>query len=258
MTQFGDQLSQGNAFYEAFSVWNGGGQAGLPLATSPSDTQALGVPHTQTFAYQIGVASTAGTATAGNFFYSASGATGGITLTNTTNDVPRGVRIFSSVNLSTVTFTLIGTDGYGRTLEFQTPGPTGNTLGNVGSYVDTAVTFQTLVTASGNGSTGTTAFSISNNDTFGLPYHLPNVGCGLGLYVDGHTATAAPTFTAGFTATGTSTATSADVRGTVTLATTDLSDGSKYFTVLMIQPPVNLTVATDDKVHNYGATPYAG
>ena len=258
MTQFSDQFRLGAAYFGLQANWSGGGQAGFPLATAPQDTQTNGVPLTQTFMYQLGAASTAGTATAGRFFYSATGATGGITLTAFTNDVPRSARIFSSVNLSTVTFTLIGQDGYGQTQAWSGVGPTGNTLGNSGSYVDTSVTWHTITTASGSGSTGTTAFSISNNDTYGLPFVLSNVGMALGVYINGAMASIAPTFTAAFTPTGTVTATTGDVRGTVALATAVIADGSRYFTVGMITPNVNLTPTTDDKLRSYGATPFAG
>jgi hypothetical protein len=258
MTQFSDQIRLGAAYFGLQANWSGGGQNGLPLASAPQDTQVNGVPLTQTFYAQIGQASTAGTATAGRFFYSATGATGGITLTAFTNDWPRGARIFSSVNLSTVTFTLVGQDGYGQTQVWSGAGPTGNTLGNTGSYVDTSVTWHTITTASGSGSTGTTAFSISNNDTYGLPYVLSNVGMGLGVYIDGATASIAPTFTAAFTPTGTVTATTGDVRGTVALATAVLANGTRYITVGMIAPPVNLSVTTDNKVNSFGATPFAG
>ena len=262
MTNFSDQLRVGSAYFGRSSRWNADGTAGamngLPIATSPQDTQVNGVPMTQAFVYQIGTASTAGTATAGRFFYSATGATGGITLTTYVNDVPRSVRIFSSVNLSTVTFTLIGTDGYSQTQQYSILGPTGNTLGNVGSYVDTLVAWTDLTSASGNGSTGTTAFGISNNDTYGLPYVLTNVGMGLDGYYNGGSASIAGTWVAAFTPTGTPTATTGDVRGTYTFGTTILANDSRNFSVMYVAPPVNLTVVTDDKNRNFGATPFAG
>lgn len=267
MTNFFDQLSQGAAAYAPFGVWNGGGQSGLPVATSPYDTQVYGVPHTQTFAYQIGTASSA---LASGVFFSASGTatTGTTTLTATgalaaggvaTFDVPRGLRITASVNLSTTTFTFVGTDGYGKTMTYNLAGPTGNTFGNTGSYVDSLVTFKTVtaisITAAATG-IATTALAIGDNNCFGLPYRIDNVGMGIGVFINGSSATVPATWAAGFTATGTSTATTADVRGTVTLATVVLANDSRYITVCMIQPPVNLTASLDDKVHNYGAAPY--
>lgn len=260
MTQTRDKISQGNAYFEKSGAWNATtAMNGLPVASSPYDTQDRGVPHTNTFFYQIGQASTAGSATASRFFYSASGATGGITPLNSyTNDVPRGLRIFSSVNLSTVTFTIVGTDGYGQTQTHSFVGPTGNTLGNTGSYTDSLVAFKTVTSASGNGSTGTTAFGISNNDMYGLPYVLANAGMGLGLTINGATASIAPTVTAAFTPTGTPTASTSDVRGSVTLATAVLANDSRYITFGFIQNTENQTVSTDSKVNSFGATPFAG
>ena len=257
MTHYSDQLSQGRAVYARWTQWNAGNTNAMPSSAAPTDTNTLGIPHHQCIVYQIGIASTAGVATAGAVIYSATGATGGITLgTTVTFDVVRGVRIFTTVDLSTVTFTIRGTDGYGVAQAWSGAGPTGNTLGNIGSYVDSSVTFKTVITASGSGSTGTTAFSISNNNVYGLPFHLPNVGRALGCFVNGNTATIVATFTAGLTATGTPTATTADVRGTVTLPTTQLADGSRYFTVHMLAPTAGLAVGSDDKNRSYGATPF--
>lgn len=266
MTQFTDQLRLGNAYYELQAKWNGGNNSGFPLATQPQDTQHRGVPLTQVFYYQMGTASTA---LASGIFYSASGtATAGVgTLTSTgalvtasvaTFDVPRGVRITSSINLSTTTFTFVGTDGYGKTQTHAFVGPTGNTAGNVGSYTDSLVTFKTITSASSNTATGTgtTLLMIGNNDLYGLPYVLPNAGCGLDVYINGASATVPATFTAAYTPTGTPTASTTDVRGTVALSTGVLSNGTRYFTVGMIAPPVNLSVVTDDKVRNYGAAPF--
>lgn len=268
MTAFSDQLAQGAASYAAFAQWNGGGMSGLPVATSaPWDTQTLGVPHSQTFAYQIGTASTA---LASGVFFSATGTatTGTSTLTATgalaaggvaTFDVPRGLRITASVNLSTTTFTFVGTEGYGQDQTYSMTGPTGDTFGNAGSYVDSLVTFKTItaisLTAAATG-IATTALAIGDNNCFGLPYRIDNVGMGIGVFINGSSATVPATWAAGFTATGTTTATTADVRGTVTLATVVLANDSRYITVCMIQPPVNLTPSTDDKVHSYGAAPY--
>lgn len=270
MTQTRDKLFQGNAYFEKADAWNTTSPLnGMPVGSSPYDTTDRGVPHTNTFYYQIGQASTAGSATASRFFYSASGATGGISLTSSnagagvsggvgTNDVPRGIRIFSSVNLSTVTFTIVGTDGYGQAQTHSFVGPSGNTLGNVGSYTDSLVTFKTVTSASGNASTGTTAFGISNNDMYGLPYVLANTGMAMGVYINGAMASIAPTFVAAFTPTGTPTASTSDVRGSVTLATAVLANDSRYITVGMIQNAENVTFNTDSKVNSYGAAPFSG
>lgn len=268
MTQSSDQIRLGQAYYEAAARWNGGAMAGFPLATSPQDTQVRGVPLTQAFYYQMGTASTA---LASGIFYSASGtataagnvmtATGVLYVSGTANlDVPRGVRITASINLSTTTFTVVGTDGYGKTQSSAFVGPTGNTIGNTGSYVDSLVTYDTVVTISNNTATGlgTTLVMVGTNDTYGLPFVLSNVGCGLDVYINGASATVPATFTAAYTPTGTPTASTADVRGTVALATVVLANGTRYITVGMIAPPVNLSIITDDKVRSFGATPFAG
>ena len=265
MTQFSDQISLGRAYFARFANWNGTtGANGMPSATTSYDTQVLGVPHTQIFAYQAGTASTA---LASGIFYSATGATGAGSLTLTgslvsagvaTLDVPRCIRLTASVDLSTNTFVIRGTDGYGQSLTWSGAGPTGNTFGNAGSYVDSLSAFKTVTSASGTGGSSTTAFAIGVSNTFGLPFRLANAGLGLGVYISGSTATTigTNTWTAGFTATGTPTATTADVRGTVAVATTVLPNDTRYYTFLMIQPPVNLTQSSDIKERSYGTTPF--
>lgn len=268
MTQFSDQLRLGNAYYEAQARWNGGGQAGLPLASSPQDTQVRGVPLTQTVYYQMGTASTA---LASGIFYSASGtatvagnvmtATGVLVVGGSVNfDVPRGIRVTASINLSTTTFTVVGTDGYGKTQSHSFVGPTGDTIGNTGSYTDSLVTFDTVTAVSNNVATGlgTTLVMVGDNNLYGLPYVLSNVGCGLDVYINGCSATVPATWTAAYTPTGTPTASTSDVRGTVALSTVVLANGTRYITIGMIAPSVNLTPTTDDKIRNYGATPFAG
>lgn len=264
MTNFFDPLFQGQATFARWGNWNGtSGSNGIPTASNPNDTQIYGVPHTQTICYEIGTASTA---LASGIFFSASGATGAGTLTSTgalvsggvaTLDVPRAIRFTASVDLSTNVFTVRGTDGYGQSLTWSGAGPTGNTFGNNGSFVDSTVTFKTVITASAVGGSSTTAFAIGTSNTFGLPYRIANSGKGLGLYINGGHATVPPTVTAGFAATGTPTATTADVRGTVAVATTVLPNDSRFFTFVFVAPPVGLTQATDTKENSYGATPFS-
>lgn len=268
MTQFRDQLRLGGSYYEAEARWNGGGMAGLPLASSPQDTQVLGVPMTQTFYYQMGTASTS---LASGIFFSASGtatvagnvmtSTGPLVSAGTANlDLPRGIRVTASVNLGTTTFTIVGTDGYGKTQSHSFVGPTGNTIGNTGSYTDSLVTFDTVTAISNNTATGvgTTLVMVGTNDMYGLPYVLANVGCGLDIYINGASATVPATFAAAFTPTGTPTASTVDVRGSVTLATVVLANGTRYFTIGMIAPTVNLGLSNDTKVNSFGAQPFAG
>ena len=268
MTQFQDQIRQGNAYFELQARWNGGGMAGLPLATSPQDVQVVGVPHTQTVHYQVGLASTA--LASGIVYNTATAVASTLTATGVlvsagvaTLDVPRCIRITSTTNTSTTTFTIVGTDGYGQTLVWSGVGPTGNTAGNIGSYVDSLSAFKTVTSASAGAGTSTAGVLIGTSNTFGLPYVLTNAGCGLGVSINGAPilgalATLAPTFTAAYTPTGTPTATTADVRGTVAVATAVLPNDSRYFTISYIAPPVNTSIITDDKVRSYGAMPYAG
>lgn len=266
MTHFSDQLYQGRAAFGKALAWNGNANSGLPSATAPNDTQILGAPHTQNFYYQMGTASTAlasgifysasGTATAAGNVFTPTGAL--VTAGVATFDVPRGVRITSTINLSTTTFTVVGTDGYGQPQTHAFVGPTGNTAGNIGSYTDSLVTFKTITSASSNMATGvgTTLFMIGNNDMYGLPYVLTNAGCGLDVLINGSTATVPATWTAAFTPTGTPTASTADVRGSVALATLVLANGTRYITIGMITPNVNQTVPNDDKLRTFGATPF--
>lgn len=265
MTQFGSPLFTGDAYFAPAVLWNSNtGVQGIPTGTSPNDTQNRGAVITPIFCYEIGQASTA---LASGIFYSASGATGS-TLTSTgalvsggvaTLDSPRCIRFTSSVDLSTVTITIRGTDGYNQSLTWSGVGPTGNTLGNAGSYVESASAFKTVTTASTNATLGTTAFLIGTGNTFGLPYRIDNAGKIVAARVNGATATtnADVIVTAGYTATGTPTATTADVRGLVAFATTLLPNGSRYFTVAMIIPPVGLNPGNDGKEQTYGATPFS-
>ncbi len=223
--------------------------------------QHSGAPHTQVFYYQIGSASTA--LASGVFFTATGTATGTLTATGAlvsggvaTFDVPRAIRFTSSVDLSTITFTVRGTDGYGAAQTVSILGPTGNTFGNNGSFRETLVTFKTVITASTTNTTGTTAFAIGTSDTYGLPYFLTNAGRGVGAWINGALATVPATFTAGFTATGTTTATTADVRGTVTLATLVLANDARFITIGFITPNVGLTESQDTKVRTFGATPF--
>ena len=250
MTTFFDSVKMGRASYNRATV-----------PTGYAEDEIYGVPLTQTFVYQTGTASTA---LASGLFYSASGATGGtITLSGSlvaagvaTMDVPRCIRFGSTANLSTVTITIQGTDAYGASLTWAGTGATGNTIGAVGSYVNSLSAFKTVTTASANGSFGTTVFQIGNSDTYGLPYRVTNVGEALGAYINGGTASIAPTYTAGLAATGVATATTADVRGTVELATAVLANGLRYITFQFVTPNDGTLAGNDTKENTYGVTPY--
>ena len=249
MTTFFDSIKMGRAAYNRASP-----------PTGYAEDEIYGVPLTQTYVYQLGTASTS---LASGVFYASSAIAGTLTGTGAlvssgvaTFDVPRCVTITASSNMSTTTFTFQGTDAYGAPLTASVIGPTGNTFGNSGSVVTTLSAFKTVTTASANGA-ATGPLAIGNSDTFGLPYRLTNVGEALGAYINGGSASIAPTYTAGFAATGVATATTADVRGTVALATAVLANGSRYITFQFVTPNDGTLAGNDTKENNYGVTPYS-
>ena len=264
MTQFDDGLKQGRAYYARAVVWSPNNQFAnqYPSADQSVDnTETRGIPHTQTITYELGTASTS---LASGIFYSTASVPAG-TLTGTgilvvggvaTLDVPRCIAVTASTNLSTTTFTIRGTDGYGAPLTSAFLGPTGNTIGTVGSYVVSLSAFKTITTASMS-AIATAGVQIGTSDTYGLPFRIANVGKMMDVYINGSSATVPATFNAGFTATGTPTASTADVRGTFVLATTTLANGTRYITTMMIAPTFGLTEASDTTVNSYGATPFS-
>jgi len=249
MTTFFDSVKMGRASYNRATV-----PAGY------AEDEIYGVPLTQTYVYQLGTASTS---LASGVFYASSAIAGTLTGTGAlvssgvaTFDVPRCITVTASSNMSTTTFTFQGTDAYGASLTASITGPTGNTFGNTGSVVTTLSAFKTVTTASANGA-ATGLLAIGNSDTFGLPYRLTNVGEALGAYINGGSASVAPTYTAGFAATGVATATTADVRGTVALATAVLANGSRYITFQFVTPNDGTLAGADTKENTYGVTPYS-
>jgi hypothetical protein len=151
---------------------------------------------------------------------SASGAlvSGGVA----TFDVARCPSITSTGNLSGVTFTFAGRDTYGEALVASRAGPNNGT-------VVAAKAFKEIDTVAVSGAVAA-AVNVGMSDTLGLPFRLPDVGKFLGLSISGDPVPSTPV--AGMAATGASTATTADVRGTV-LATT-AANGSLYFTAMMV------------------------
>ena len=250
MTTFFDSVKMGRAAYNR----------NYTPPTGYAEDETYGVPLTQTYVYQLGTASTS---LASGVFYASSAIAGTLTGTGAlvssgvaTFDVPRCITVTASSNMSTTTFTFQGTDAYGAPLTASVLGPTGNTFGNSGSVVTTLSAFKTVTTASANGA-ATGLLAIGNSDTYGLPYRTANVGTALGAYINGGTASVAPTYTAGLAATGVATATTADVRGTVALATTVLANGSRYVTFQFVTPNNGVTAAADNKENSYGVTPYS-
>lgn len=270
MTNFTDQLQVGNAYFQQYALWNTGGSgtvpSGMPTATVSADTQALGVPFTQVFAYQIGTAST--TLPSGIFFVPSTASGTASTLGTATGalvvggvgvlDVPRALQITSTVNMATMVITIRGTDGYGQAMAWSGNGPSGDVFGNTGSFVLTPVAFKTVLTASMTAGTSTAGMAIGSANAFGLPYRIANAGKILAITVNGNPVATAgqSTITAGLATTVTPTASTVDVRGLIQLPTTQPPNDARFFTVLMVAPPVGRTVTQDDKVTSYGLTPF--
>lgn len=159
-----------------------------------------------------------------------------------TFDVARGVSITSTGNESGISVTVTGTDNNGTALVDVITGPN-NTTAN-GEQA-----FKTVTSVAVDGATtSTNGLNVGSSDVIGYDYRLADKGKALGVFVDGVPETTL-TVVAGLAATGTATATTADVRGTFTPNTAP--DGSKYFSAVM---------ALDDDLsinELKGATPYS-
>lgn len=141
-----------------------------------------------------------------------------------TFDVARGVSITSTGNESSRTFTVTGTDQYGETLVEDIAGPNNTTANGVKA-------FKTVTSVAIDGATTSSAVDVGTSKVLGLPFRLADKGKVLGMFVDG-VPESTLTVVDGFSASGTSTATTADVRGTLTPNTAP--NGSKYMTAVMI------------------------
>ena len=151
-------------------------------------------------------------------------ATGALTTDGVaTFDVARGVSI-TSAGTETATFTITGTDNNGNTVVEEVAGPDATT-------VYSKKTFKTVTSIAVDGATvATGGVNVGSSNVIGYDYRLADTGKALGVFVDGVPETTLTTV-AGLTATGTSTATTADVRGTFTPNTAP--NGAKYFTAVM-------------------------
>jgi hypothetical protein len=218
MTQFSDNLfvGAGGALYQQ--------QAGLQVP--PLVVQQFG---------QVKTASASGLAGK----TTASGTAGVITLNGTyvsggvaTLDVPRNISLTSTANLSAKSFTIVGTDILNRVTTQTRSGPNNTTV-----YTLKAFKTVTSVTATG---TVTGGVKVGNGTGLGLSANLANLGCVLGQFHNGITATGA-TWAVGMTATQTSTATTADPRGTVTPNTAP--NGTIWFTAMYVgNPATNFSI----------------
>ena len=228
MSHVSDTRRQGDAFY-GLAAQSDGGELGV----------ALPVLVVQEFGAVVTLAPTGvcvnATGIAGGGALSATGSlvSGGVA----TFDIPRNVTITSTGNNSTLSFTVTGTDQYTKAQTETITGPNATTVGGVKAFKTvTSVVSSTTVVAT---------ISVGTGDVYGTPWRLADKGKVLGFTIDG-VPSANPTIVAGFTTTGTSTATTADVRGTVTA--TLASDGSRRFSVMAVVNP-----ATKETL--YGVTP---
>lgn len=166
-----------------------------------------------------------GTSTAA---FSTSGivATSGVTV-----DVPRCITVSSTGAMATGSFTFTGTDKWGDSLTETFTGPTNST-------VTTQKAFKTITSMTYSATTATGVnFRVGLSDDLGLPYYASNAGKVLGVAVSGKSTSATGvSFTAPLTATGTSTATTADVHGILSV---EAIDGSSYITVMVKVDPTS-------------------
>jgi len=158
-----------------------------------------------------------------------------------TFDVPRCVAVTSTANESALTFTVTGTDEYGEALVETFAGPNATI-----SYSQKAFKTVTTITVSGN--ITSSRVDIGSSNKIGLPFRGGS-GKFIALTVDGVATSTAVTYVSALSSTAVSTATTADVRGTITLSSAP--SGSKYYNALMI-------VDTSSKTRLFGVDQYGG
>src|SRR3546814_5681637 len=97
--------------------------------------------------------------------------------------VPRNVVITGAASVTSVTFTITGTDVFGDDLVETITGPTGATAASGKKAFKT-------VTAIAVSATTTAAVTVGTGDVLGLPVYLPSSGAVLKELQDGASATA--------------------------------------------------------------------
>lgn len=251
MTTFPDGVRVGATWWGTYPNPSGAGEredAGVPLFP----IQLVQFPTASTTATNNIVSGF--TATAASIAITATGAlvSGGVA----TLDYARCLQYSATSDLSFGQVVAIGTDWYGQTLKSSTAGPNN-------AVVKTLSAFKTVSSLAWSATAVMpSALAVGNSDTFGLPYVLANTGNGFGQYVDGSTPLSVSTWTAGLATTVTPTATTADVRGTVALATSALPNGTRNISLQMNVVPGSATTGAPgnsiNKVQTYGQTPFAG
>jgi hypothetical protein len=123
-------------------------------------------------------------------------------------DAPRNFTLTAATtNHSARTVTVYGTDYLGNPMVESRAGPNANTVAGVKA-------FKTITRVAVDGAVATNGISVGMGEVFGLPFFVPNKGYFLKALVDGVDELGDSTVVGGL-ATGVSTATSADVRGTI-------------------------------------------
>lgn len=145
-------------------------------------------------------------------------------------DVPRNITVGGGQPLQSTVFTVTGTDVYGKTMiEAITGQLTGTATKGAKAFktVTSIVLSGTSLAASGMNSN-----TVGFGDVLGLPVFLPATGAAFitGQLTDGAVPTTG-TFVAGLSPNTVSTATTADVRGTV--LPNDATDGAKAYEVIL-------------------------
>lgn len=147
-----------------------------------------------------------------------------------TLDVPRNIIITSAGNDTGVTFTVTGRDVYGKALVEQITGANAGVAAGKKAFKSV-----TTIAASGNAAGNV---SVGFGNVLGLPIFVPMAQFILVQLTDEANA-AAGTFVAGLAPNTKSTATTADIRGTMVPASAP--DGSKAYALLVLTPdPANL------------------
>jgi hypothetical protein len=182
-----------------------------------------------------GVCAAVTTTAAGNLTIGGALATGGVATLTT----PRNVSITSTANESGDTFTITGTDVYGEAVTEDIAGPNA-------TIARGKKAFKTITQVAVDGALTSTAIDVGTDDSLGLPVRLADLGKLIAFTADGLDGSASSTVTAGLASTGTSTATTADIRGTIKPATAP--NASVRFSALVV-PDGNRS-----KVKVFGAT----
>jgi hypothetical protein len=170
----------------------------------------------------------------------AMGSSGAINMWDPTSLLTRAVSVTSAANISTVVFTVRGYDLYGLPQTETITGVNANT-------VNGKKTWKYIASVTPSATSASTA-SVGTLDIFGLPIRCDNFGYYRGIW-DGIAQVVAQ-FTAADT-TSPATATTGDVRGTVSL-TGNAANGTRRLIQHITVPLANITTVTG----LYGVTPY--